>query len=188
MSPSFLTYRYVQSMKTQWAISWDYGIFRPPFTNSSNTHVQPSSGARFWFLVGPFLYFHTSCARTAKALARLCGCAGSPEPSLVAYVISTIISWAGSNQGLCCLPFCVHLLKVLLYGSIITAIFRVSECLLYCVWKQQCHWQYCVTVQILPSLNYSTGSSEPLFITYVECIMFTWVSSTLNQDYRKTPT
>ena len=44
----------------------------------------------FWFLVGPFVYFHTSCMRTAKALARLCG-------SLVAYVISTIISWAGSN-------------------------------------------------------------------------------------------
>ena len=48
------------------------------------------------FLVGPFIYFHTSCVRTAKALVRLRGCAGSPEPSLVAYVISTIISWAGS--------------------------------------------------------------------------------------------
>ena len=49
-----------------------------------------------WFLVGPFVYFHTSCVRTAKALARLCGCTGSPKPSLVAYVISTTISWAGS--------------------------------------------------------------------------------------------
>ena len=49
-----------------------------------------------WCLVGPFVYFYTSCERTAKALARLRGCAGSPEPSLVAYVISTIISWAGS--------------------------------------------------------------------------------------------
>ena len=29
-------------------------------------------------------------------LVRLCGCAGSPEPLLVAYVISTIISWTGS--------------------------------------------------------------------------------------------
>ena len=54
-------------------------------------------GLDVWFLVGPFVYFHTSCFRTAKALARLRGCAGSPEPSLVAYVISTIISWAGSN-------------------------------------------------------------------------------------------
>ena len=43
-------------------------------------------------LVGPFVFFHTSCVRTAKALARLRKCAGSPEPSLVAYVISTIIS------------------------------------------------------------------------------------------------
>ena len=34
--------------------------------------------------------------RTAKALARLRGCAGSPELSLVAYAISTIISLAGS--------------------------------------------------------------------------------------------
>ena len=49
------------------------------------------------FVVGPFVYFHTLCVRTVKALARLRGCAGSPEPSLVAYVISTIISWAGSN-------------------------------------------------------------------------------------------
>ena len=39
----------------------------------------------------------TSCMRTAKALARLRGCAGSPGPSLVAFVISTIISGAGSN-------------------------------------------------------------------------------------------
>ena len=54
-------------------------------------------GLNVWFLVWPFVYFHTSCVRTAKALARLHGCAGSPEPSLVAYVISTIISWAGSN-------------------------------------------------------------------------------------------
>ena len=38
------------------------------------------------------VYFHTSCVRTSKAQARLCECAGSPEPSLVAYVISTIIS------------------------------------------------------------------------------------------------
>ena len=50
-------------------------------------------GINVWFLVGPFAYFHTSCVRTAKALPRLRGCAGLPEPSLVAYVVSTIISW-----------------------------------------------------------------------------------------------
>ena len=32
--------------KMIWAISWDYGTFHPPQTHSSNTHVQPSSGAR----------------------------------------------------------------------------------------------------------------------------------------------
>ena len=49
-----------------------------------------------WFLAGPFVYCHTSCVRTAKALARLCCSAGLPEPLLVAYVISIIISWADS--------------------------------------------------------------------------------------------
>ena len=34
----------------------------------------------------------SSFVRTAKALTRLRGCAGSPEPSQVAHVISTIIS------------------------------------------------------------------------------------------------
>ena len=42
----------------------------------------------------------SSCVRTAKALASLRGCTGSPEPSLVAYVISTIISCAGLNEKL----------------------------------------------------------------------------------------
>ena len=64
--------------------------------HSANAHAQPSSGARCVILVWPFVYFHTSCVRTAKALARLRGCTGSPEPSLVPYAISTIIAWAGS--------------------------------------------------------------------------------------------
>ena len=49
-----------------------------------------------WFLVWPVVYYPSSCVRTVKALARLRGCAASPEPSLVAYVTSTKISWAGS--------------------------------------------------------------------------------------------
>ena len=69
-----------------------------------------------WLLVGPFVYFHTSRVRTAKALARLPGCAGSPEPSLVAYVITTIISWAGSTidlklRCLSCSKLNVHYFK-----------------------------------------------------------------------------
>ena len=35
-------------------------------------------GLDVWFLVGPFVCFHTSCVQTAKSLARLGGCAGSP--------------------------------------------------------------------------------------------------------------
>ena len=61
----------------------------------SRMHSHPL-GLDVCFLVRPFGYFHTSCVRTAMALARLCGCAGSPETSLVAYVISTKISCAGS--------------------------------------------------------------------------------------------
>ena len=39
-------------------------------------------GLDVWF----FVYFHTSCVRTANTLARLRGNAGSPVHSLVAYV------------------------------------------------------------------------------------------------------
>ena len=61
------------------------------------THMRSHPvGLDVWFLVRPFVYVHTLCVQTEKALVRLRGCAGSPEPSLVTYVISTIISWAGS--------------------------------------------------------------------------------------------
>ena len=56
-----------------------------------------SVGLDVWVLVGPFVYSHTSCMRTVKAPAKLCGCTGSPEPLLVVCAISTIIPWAGSN-------------------------------------------------------------------------------------------
>ena len=48
-------------------------------------------GLEVWFLVGSFTYFHASCVRITKTLAGLRGCVCSPEPSLVAYAISTII-------------------------------------------------------------------------------------------------
>ena len=37
------------------------------------------------------------CRRSTKALLRLRGCAGSSEPSLFAFVASTIFTWADSN-------------------------------------------------------------------------------------------
>ena len=71
------------------ATSWDYGTFRPPY--SFFKRACAIQWGDFWFLVGPFVNFHTSCMRTF--LARLRGCEGSPDPSPVAIVISTIISW-----------------------------------------------------------------------------------------------
>ena len=37
--------------KIIWAISWDYDTFRPPLTHSSNAHEQPSSEARYMYLI-----------------------------------------------------------------------------------------------------------------------------------------
>ena len=59
-------------------------------------------------LVGPFVYFPTLCVQTAKALASLRGCAGSPEPShprsfarvFAGCLCDTIISCAGSYNEL----------------------------------------------------------------------------------------
>ena len=50
-----------------------------------------------WLFAWSFLFIPILCGRTAKALARLRACTGSPEPSLVAYVISTFLTWAGSS-------------------------------------------------------------------------------------------
>ena len=36
---------------------------------------------------------------TAKTLVWLCGCTGSPEPSLFAFVICTLFTWTGLNQA-----------------------------------------------------------------------------------------
>ena len=91
-----------------WADSWDTALFvLRKFILQICMRSHPV-GLDVWFLVRPLVYFHTSCEQTAKALARLRECAGSPEPSLVAYVISTIISWTGSIM-LC--PFLVFFLQ-----------------------------------------------------------------------------
>ena len=74
----------------EWAMSWDYGTFRPPKTHSSHAHAQPSSWARCLIFGRTLRLLPTSRVRIAKALVRLRGCAGSPEPSLVAY---NCVSW-----------------------------------------------------------------------------------------------
>ena len=52
-------------------------------------------GQGFGCLVWRFLLTHCLYERAAEVLARLRGCAGSPEPSLLAYAISTKFAWRG---------------------------------------------------------------------------------------------
>ena len=75
---------------------WHFSSFINSFSKRACASIH-AVWLDVWFLVGLFVYFHILCVWIAKSLARLRGCAGSPEPSLVAYVINTIISWAGSN-------------------------------------------------------------------------------------------
>ena len=65
------------------------------FSPSVNSFFKRACATIQWGLMFDFwsVYFHSSCVRTVKALSRLYGCAGSPEPLLVAFVISTIISF-----------------------------------------------------------------------------------------------
>ena len=57
-----------------------------------------SEGPGIWFSVWRFLLIHCLYERAAKVLARLRGCAGSPEPSLLAWAISTKFAWRGPNN------------------------------------------------------------------------------------------
>ena len=65
------------------------------FLSSVNSFFKHACAAIQWgrcpFLVGPFV-----CVCQQRRLWQ--DCAGSPEPSLVACLISTIFSWAGSNK------------------------------------------------------------------------------------------
>ena len=54
-------------------------------------------GSKVRLFAWSFLYIPILREPTVKALARLRGCAGLPEPLLVAYVISTFFTRAGSN-------------------------------------------------------------------------------------------
>ena len=65
----------------------------------------------------------------SEGCGRLRGCAGSPESLLVAYVISTIISWAGSNH---LFFICQKLLKLNTSDSVSTSahLFSVESSLL----------------------------------------------------------
>ena len=66
-------------------MSWDYATLVPRKLILQTRMCSHAVGLDVWFFVRPFVNFHTSCVRTAKAL--------------VAYVINTTISWAGSNEN-----------------------------------------------------------------------------------------
>ena len=74
-------------------IRWHILLGQLTFTPSVNLFFKRAYAAIQW---GQRSDFHTLCVRIAKALVRLRGCAGSLEPSLFAYVISTVFTWAGS--------------------------------------------------------------------------------------------
>ena len=57
--------------------------------------LSHSQGPGIWLSVWRFLLTHCLYERAAEVLARLRGCAGSPEPSLLAKVISTKFAWRG---------------------------------------------------------------------------------------------
>ena len=54
-----------------------------------------SEGPGIWLSVWRFLLTQCLYERAAEVLARLRGCAGSPEPSLLALAISTKFAWRG---------------------------------------------------------------------------------------------
>ena len=62
---------------------------------------MPSHSERpvIWLSVWKFLLTHCLYERAAEVLARLRECAGSPEPSLLAYTISTKFAWRGPNMN-----------------------------------------------------------------------------------------
>ena len=70
---------------------------------------------------------------SSTSVLYVCECAGSPEPSVVAYVISTIISWAG-----CFLVFLANLaswpeLKGPTIIDLLDHAFRYCKCYSYCL-------------------------------------------------------
>ena len=72
--------------------------FSSPQTHSSNALTPPSSGTRcpiFGRTLRLLPYFMCANSEGSGKTAQML-----PEPLLVAYVISTIISWAGSNNSM----------------------------------------------------------------------------------------
>ena len=65
-----------------------------------------SEGPGIWLSVWRFLMTHCMYERAANVLARLRGCAGSPEPSLLTWAISTKFAWRGPFENSNSTPGC----------------------------------------------------------------------------------
>ena len=63
-------------------------------------------GLHVWFLVRPFVYFHTVCVRTAKALARLRGCLCDKYYNLMCWLINHFLVLSLSEDILSPLMLC----------------------------------------------------------------------------------
>ena len=120
-----------------------------------------------YLLVKPFVYFHTSWVRTAKAVARLCQCTGSPEPSLVTYVISTIISWA--CHILCKIRFGIQRSTVLYLKTVLQQKQKgLKSDTEKFYWKYHKRWYWIPWWPIYPKTN------EQKFTTYTDISVTVW--------------
>ena len=77
-----------------WARKWDLMLIayaqKPPL----NVHAGVSCGNIGLIIIWVFIYIHTLCMQAVKAMARMSICAGTPQPSLLGYIVCIEISWA----------------------------------------------------------------------------------------------
>ena len=78
-----------------WAPTIEFVSSSIPSLQILTAHAQPFRGARDLAFCLKVPLDSLLYERAAKVLARLRGCAGSPEPSLLAYAISTKFAWRG---------------------------------------------------------------------------------------------
>ena len=109
-------------------------------------HAQPFRGARDLVFCLRFLLTHCLYERAAEVLARLRGCAGSPEPSLLAYAIRTKFAWRG--------PY-----NCRSRPEVIKWIHRILSMTIRNVWIGNVPWFY-VSVNTQVSQTYSYISQE----------------------------
>ena len=62
--------------------------------SSVNVHAGVSSGNIGLIIIWVFIYIHTLCMQAVKAMARMSICAGTPQPSLLGFIVCIEISLA----------------------------------------------------------------------------------------------